>query len=236
MAKRISQLPEETAVAVGDQLPLYDVSTGTTKRATVTNLLAGVTDGTLMENQSILAKHVDLSFADASARDAAIPSPWEGCLIYRSDLDAIETYDGSAWLTIDNKWQSYTPTLTNLTAGNGTLNAKYMRQGKKCTVRFVFTFGTTSSMGTDPTLTLPFTAVALAAGANIMQEGVCALFDSSGSTYFYGYFAATSTTTRTIRTANVAGTYPSAAQITSAVPMTWANLDQIAGQFTYDVA
>ena len=133
-------------------------------------------------------------------------------------------------------WVSYTPTLTNLTVGNGTLSAKYMRQSKICTVRFVFTFGTTSSMGTDPTLTLPFTAVALAAGANIMQEGVCALFDSSGSTYFYGYFAATSTTTRTIRTANVAGTYPSAAQITSAVPMTWANLDQIAGQFTYDVA
>jgi hypothetical protein len=53
-------------------------------------------------------------------------------------------------------WVSYTPTLTNLTVGNGTLSAKYMRQSKICTVRFVFTFGTTSSMGTDPTLSLPF--------------------------------------------------------------------------------
>ncbi len=166
----------------------------------------------------------------------SIATPQEGMRVYRKDTDATEIYNGTEWLTFDSKWQSYTPTLTNLTIGNGTLNAKYMRQGKKCTVRFVFTFGTTSSMGTDPTLSLPFTAVALAAGANIMQEGVCALFDSSGSTYFYGYFAATSTTTRIIRTANVAGTYPSAAQITSAVPMTWANLDQIAGQFTYDVA
>ena len=166
----------------------------------------------------------------------SIATPQEGMRVYRKDTDATEIYNGTEWLTFDSKWQSYTPALTNITIGNGTLTAKSFRTGKKCTVRFVFTFGTTSSMGTDPTLTLPFTAVALAAGANIMQEGVCALFDSSGSTYFYGYFAATSTTTRTIRTANVAGTYPSAAQITSAVPMTWANLDQIAGQFTYDVA
>jgi hypothetical protein len=133
-------------------------------------------------------------------------------------------------------WVSYTPTLTNLTVGNGTLSAKYMRQSKICTVRFVFTFGTTSSMGTDPTLSLPFTSVALAAGANIMQEGVCALLDQNTGNYYYGYFAASSTTTRMIRTSNVGITYPLVAQITSTVPMTWANLDQIAGQFTYDIA
>jgi len=103
MAKRISQLPEETAVAVGDQLPLYDVSTGTTKRSTLANLVAGVTDGTLMENQSILAKHIDFSFANAAGRDAAIPSPWEGCLVYLDDLNTVLRYDGSGWRWIDSQ-------------------------------------------------------------------------------------------------------------------------------------
>jgi hypothetical protein len=59
MAKRISQLPEETSVATGDQIPIYDASTGTTKRATVTNVLAGVKDGTLIEDDAILARHID---------------------------------------------------------------------------------------------------------------------------------------------------------------------------------
>ena len=59
MAKRISQLPEETSVATGDQIPIYDASTGTTKRATVTNMLAGVKDGTLIANDAILARHIN---------------------------------------------------------------------------------------------------------------------------------------------------------------------------------
>lgn len=59
MAKRISQLPEETSVATGDQVPIYDASTGTTKRATVTNMLAGVKDGTLIANDAILARHIN---------------------------------------------------------------------------------------------------------------------------------------------------------------------------------
>lgn len=44
MAKRISQLPEETATASGDFVPLYDISTGTTKRSTIANLTKPVTD------------------------------------------------------------------------------------------------------------------------------------------------------------------------------------------------
>ena len=53
MAKRISQLPEETSVATGDQIPIYDASTGTTKRATKTNFVADIVDGTLIEAGAI---------------------------------------------------------------------------------------------------------------------------------------------------------------------------------------
>ena len=36
-------------------------------------------------------------------------------------------------------WRTYTPTLTNLTLGNGTLTAKYAQTGKIVTVYFNFT-------------------------------------------------------------------------------------------------
>jgi len=50
-----------------------------------------------MENQSILPEHIDLSFANAAGRDAAIPSPWQGCLVYLDDTNSIYIYDGAVW-------------------------------------------------------------------------------------------------------------------------------------------
>jgi hypothetical protein len=72
MAKRISQLPEETSVADNDQLPLYDVSTGTTKRATVTNVLAGIIDGTDLGNNTITSEKLKATVAFAAYSSAAI--------------------------------------------------------------------------------------------------------------------------------------------------------------------
>lgn len=37
-------------------------------------------------------------FADSAARSTAIPSPSEGQVSYLEDTDALETYDGSAWV------------------------------------------------------------------------------------------------------------------------------------------
>lgn len=54
-------------------------------------LSAADTNGYLM--QGILV------FADAAARSAAITSPQEGQSSYLKDTDAIQVYDGSAWVT-----------------------------------------------------------------------------------------------------------------------------------------
>src|SRR6056297_532075 len=39
-------------------------------------------------------------FADSSARSSAIPSPTEGMLTYLEDTDAVEKYDGSAFVNV----------------------------------------------------------------------------------------------------------------------------------------
>lgn len=56
--------------------------------------------------------------------------------------------------------QSYTPTFTNVTVGNGTLTAAYIQMGKVVFVRMQLVFGTTSSVSGGCIFTLPVTSVA----------------------------------------------------------------------------
>jgi hypothetical protein len=60
---------------------------------------------------------------------------------------------GSSWA-----WQTWSPTLSNLTQGNGTIEAKYIQIGKTVYFRFTFILGTTSAVGSIPTITLPVTS------------------------------------------------------------------------------
>lgn len=56
-------------------------------------------------------------------------------------------------------WADYTPTLTNVTTGNGTLVAKYTQIGKTVICQGSFTLGSTSSISGVVTVTLPVTAL-----------------------------------------------------------------------------
>lgn len=55
-------------------------------------------------------------------------------------------------------WSTWTPTLSNLTQGNGTVVAKYTRLGNTVDYRFKITLGSTSVVGTSPRFTLPVVA------------------------------------------------------------------------------
>lgn len=54
-------------------------------------------------------------------------------------------------------WESWTPTLANITQGNGVVSAKFRREGNLIHFRFKFTLGSTSAIGTNPNFTLPVT-------------------------------------------------------------------------------
>lgn len=53
-------------------------------------------------------------------------------------------------------WTAWTPTLTNLTQGDGTLLARYRRTGQTLDYRFRIKLGASSVVGTSPRFTLPF--------------------------------------------------------------------------------
>ena len=129
-------------------------------------------------------------------------------------------------------WTSYTPTLSNLTLGNGTLSAAYVKLGKLVVVRFRMVFGSTSSMGSFPGVTLPFTA---AANLNDFFIGGTA-FEDAGTTTWLGRSRLSSTSGFDFVFDTVSGTKVSYSFLSSTAPMTWATNDVIRSTFMYEAA
>ncbi len=130
------------------------------------------------------------------------------------------------------EWQSYTPTWTNFTVGNGTNTASYTRVGKLVIMRQKLVRGSTTTFsGLVPTFTLPINCdTTLGVGSrplgNLMLEDL-----SAGS--FLGYYklASASTVEPVCLTANT--TYATVSRISSTAPFTWTTGDYLAGTLMY---
>lgn len=141
---------------------------------------------------------------------------------------------GSSWT-----WQSWTPTWTNLTIGNGTVSARYIQIGKMVRGRIFVTLGTTSSVSGGVQFTLPVTSVALdAATANKQLLGEAVYIDASGGTsgVIKGTVAFNSTTDGYMYVEQASGSYVNRVNISSTVPFTWADADEISITFSYEAA
>jgi len=126
---------------------------------------------------------------------------------------------------------SYTPTLTNLTLGNGTMNAKYVRINKFIYGQISIVFGATTIMGSSPSISLPVT------GATVVSQIGPQVYLLDSGTAFYLAGATMSTTAMTPFAINVAGTYPTnSANFSLTVPFTWATNDSIFITFEYEAA
>jgi len=140
---------------------------------------------------------------------------------------------------MDFEWGSvgsyadYTPTFTNFTLGNGTINvARYAQIGKTVTGYGKVTLGSTSVMGTDLIFTLPVTA---SSNVVVSPIGQCQLTDTGNLTY-YGFVLYATTTTARLVIGNSNGVYFTSSTIQSTQPMTWASSDTFTFNFIYEVA
>jgi hypothetical protein len=131
-------------------------------------------------------------------------------------------------------WQTYTPTWTNLTKGNGTETSRYIDQNGLITWWYSLVFGSTSSMGTTPIVTLP---VAAKSGTARVTTPNVSLLDS-GTQVYYGFmdFADNGTDRAVFYVWNFGATYGGGASITSTVPMTWTTNDAIRFTVSYEKA
>jgi hypothetical protein len=136
-------------------------------------------------------------------------------------------------------WQSWVPTWTNLTIGNGTVTAKYNQIGKHIVFVITVVLGTTSVLGTSPTFTLPVTAAGITTyPASVLGElpiGRAHLLDAGVVNYDGSVFMVSATTAKFIAYA-AGGTYLNAANVSSGVPFSWGNADSMAGFGIYEAA
>jgi hypothetical protein len=163
---------------------------------------------------------------------------FEGLGIFETDTDKELTYDGAAWVEEDalGAWESWTPTLANLTLGNGTVGAKFRRQGRTIHYHFRFTLGSTSAVGTAPTFSLP---VAVSSNYIVQLQthlGLATYRDDSTGVYYQGYVGLSTASVVELVTWLSSGTYPTLAQVQAGTPITWTTSDVIFVSGTYEAA
>ncbi len=122
---------------------------------------------------------------------------------------------------------SWTPTVANLTVGNGTLVARYSRIDKSVTCHIKFILGSTSAIGSAPSFSLPF-----ATAYSDTVAGTLVMLDT-GTAANMGlvYIEAGVAGTRAIQTG---ASYAGLTSITATVPHTWANTDILSLVFSYE--
>lgn len=179
-------------------------------------LTAGDVDGYLM-------RQTLMTFASSAARDTALSGVLdEGMVAFLEDTDAITYYTGAAWRTIFLPETSWSPTWTNLTVGNGSVNAFYTRTGDIVHASVRLSWGTSTSItGTGVSITLP-----VACDTSVQYAGSAVLVDASSTAQGGG--------------SRVAGTVWSIVSGTGAIsataPFTWTTSDEIIATVAYTAA
>ena len=144
-----------------------------------------------------------------------------GAVLYAADLNS--ALDSAGWV-------AYTPTFANFTLGNGTLVAAYTQVGKAVIARIRVTLGSTSTMGTAMTVSLPVTANA----NNALYMPVGNVTMNNATSPYWGFAIYATSTTATLRyNANSSSTLsnPSAT-----LPFTWATGHSFMVTLTYEAA
>lgn len=199
--------PAITGGTIDNSTITVDSIAGHTTAGTVTVGGLQITSGVLNTNNSV----VTTNLADGAVTPAKLVAG-----------------SGTGWA-----WQSWTPTWTNLTVGNGNVVAKYVQTGKKVTCRILFTFGSTSAISGDVAFTLPVTANAGYSGA--AQHACGNIYMVAGSTAI-GVFLVPNTTQAFVEVQTAGGTYVAINPLSSTVPFTWASTNWMAGEFYYEAA
>ncbi len=122
-------------------------------------------------------------------------------------------------------YTNYTPTITGVTQGNGTLIARYAQSGKTVVGQVKFTLGSTSSITGGIVVSLPVTVSgSVQATGNFVDNFAAAYplgYETGGGSDMY------------LRAINASGTYAGYTNTSSTVPFTWGNTDYFEFFFIY---
>jgi hypothetical protein len=136
---------------------------------------------------------------------------------------------------IDSAWTSYNPTWTaassNPVLNNGTMTGSYKLIGKTCFVRGRLLMGTTTTYGTGAWyIGLPF-----AAASDYGVQIPVSMLDN-GLNWYSGLMNGGRFGSTTVTEIQWQNTSAVAVGITSTVPFTWGNLDELSWNGSYEIA
>jgi hypothetical protein len=198
-------LPAKTTYANGDVFSASDIND---------------TNGTLnLLNPTAKGSIVSASAANTPARLATGT---------QNQVLQVDTTSATGLKWAAGAWQTWSPSIFNLTVGNGTTSARYTQIGNVVFFSFKFTFGTTSVMIASPNITLPVASVSPAYFiVNLSDAGTAGYTANAiipiGSNMFFDLID-----TSTARAQSTA--------FSATSPFTWGNGDSFTVSGSYEVA
>ena len=162
------------------------------------------------------------------------PTNVEGRLIYETNTDRLlmGTGSGSNWIILAEPAQTWAaPTVSGLTAGNGTWDAVYRRSDGYCHIRGRFTLGSTSSVTGALLVTLPFTAA-----SNTQNGQFTGGFYDSGTNYLGISYLTGNATQFYFGAIGAGGTYATIVAASGSVPASLGTGDVIDFSGTFRMA
>jgi hypothetical protein len=139
--------------------------------------------------------------------------------------------------TVVGTYTAYTPTMTNVTIGNGTFSTAYCRVNNFVHYYGIFTLGSTSAVTGTPLPSLPINSSTDFANNASMPYGTIMFNDVSTTQVFNGVLVSNVTATfAASRIANTASTYSVVTGLSSTIPFTWATGDKIMWNIYYRAA
>ena len=226
-----TDLVKNGALAIRTAVNAIDASMADLKGGTTGQVLAKATntdmdfswvaqdDSNAIQNAIVDAKG-DLIAATANDTPARLA-------VGANDLILTAASGEATGLKYAGAWTTWSPTLNNVTIGNGTLSARYAQTGKVVTFSLTFTFGSTSAITGSPNFALPSTP-------NSNFSSFCNLLDTGTAVYFANGFYQSGGVFLDVL--NASGTYVGASAFSATVPFTWTTGDKIIVNGTYEVA
>lgn len=173
-------------------------------------------------------------FSTTATRDAAFGGTGEkvlaeGQMCYiEAAPKRLQVYNGTAWVDFDAEYQTWTPTWTNLTVGNGSQSFSYARIGKFVHLLGRLVFGTTTSVSGLINMSIPTTASDI---TDALLGNV--FFFDTGVNGYWGFAQWLSTTTSIIRVGRANDTYLTYSDTSATVPFTFGNTDSFVINYWY---
>jgi len=135
------------------------------------------------------------------------------------------------------KWQgtptAWTPSITNLTVGNGSFAASYVQIGKIVFAKLKFSFGSTSAITGGIFSTMPVSASGNTQGATVLGN---LYMEDAGTQAFLGLVDYRGGNLVNLNPTTASGTYVGYSATSATVPFTWATGDYFTAQFIYEAA